>query len=50
MLITEDGAKYREKLTFDMAKKKIIHDVPAHQNISKSNIMVDYVSVGLSQS
>ena len=45
MLITEEGSQYREKVTFDMTKKTVVHDVPAHRNISKSNVMVDFVSV-----
>jgi hypothetical protein len=45
MLITEDGLQYKEKVTFDLSKKTVVHDVPAHRNISKSKVMVDFFSV-----
>ncbi len=46
MLSTEEGWKYAEKITFDMTKKTIVYQVPAHPNLNESYIMDDFVSVG----
>ena len=46
MLINEQGWKYAEKITFDMTKKTVVHDVPAKQHLNnESNIMEDFASV-----
>ncbi len=45
MLISEQGRNYTEKITFDMTKKTVVHQVPAHRNLYESSVMVDFVSV-----
>ncbi len=46
MFSTEEGWKYAEKITFDMTKKTIVYQVPAHGNLNESYVMDDFVSVG----
>ncbi len=45
MFGTEQGWKYAEKITFDMTKKTIVYQVPAHRNLNESYVMDDFVSV-----
>ena len=47
MLINEQGWKYAEKITFDMTKKTVVHQVPAHRHLNESNVMEDFVSVSV---
>lgn len=45
MLISEEGWIYTEKITFDASKKTVVHDVPAHRNLTASNVMDDFLTV-----
>ncbi len=45
MFISEQGWKYTEKITFDMTKKTVVHQVPPHRSLNESNVMDDFVSV-----
>jgi hypothetical protein len=47
MSISEQGWKYTEKIIFDMSKKNVVHNVPAHRNLTESNVMDDYISVSI---
>jgi hypothetical protein len=47
MLINEQGWKYTEKITFDMTKKTVVRQVPAHRHLNESNVMEDFVSVSI---
>ena len=46
MFITEQGSHFTEKVSFDGIKKSVTYHVPAHRDISESDFLMDFQSVG----
>ena len=42
MIITEQGSRFAEKVSFDDVKKTVVYHVPAHRDISESDFLMDF--------